>query len=150
MHQHQREVQTTEIDGEVLRYIEVTPRDIACANRLAHEVLGRCLDELPPQTRRVLGVICEQVASEAKVQGIDRSAVRLTRRQVREATGISDTQVRIHLERLVQLDHLLPHVGRRGQSFVYELIFDGDAKADTPHLMGLIEPESLTLSLIHI
>ena len=32
----------------------MTLDDIAIANRLAHEVLGRSLDELPPQTRRLL------------------------------------------------------------------------------------------------
>ena len=35
----------------------MTLADIALANQLAHEVLGRTLDELPPQTRRVLGMI---------------------------------------------------------------------------------------------
>ena len=40
--------------GEAIEYIEVTREDIAIANRLAHEVLGRSLDELPPQTRRLL------------------------------------------------------------------------------------------------
>ena len=40
--------------GKALEYIEVTLDDIATANRLAHEVLGRSLDELPPQTRRLL------------------------------------------------------------------------------------------------
>ena len=40
--------------GQELSYIEVTLSDIETANRLAHEVLGRSLDELPPQTRRLL------------------------------------------------------------------------------------------------
>ena len=39
----------------MIEYIEVELTDIALANELAHEVLGRSLDELPPQTRRVLG-----------------------------------------------------------------------------------------------
>ncbi len=38
--------------GETIEYIEVTLDDITHANRLAEEVLGRSLDELPPQTRR--------------------------------------------------------------------------------------------------
>ena len=53
LHQHQRERHTaTTAGGEELVYIEATIGDIALANRLAHEVLGRSLDELPPQTRR--------------------------------------------------------------------------------------------------
>ena len=55
LHQHQREVKTAEDDqGRAVEYIEVTLDDIAAANRLAHEVLGRTLDEMPPQTRLLL------------------------------------------------------------------------------------------------
>ena len=43
------------------RFIEVTLDDIALANELAPEILGRSLDELPPQTRRLLGYIRELV-----------------------------------------------------------------------------------------
>ena len=57
LRQHQREIKTLRQAGAVIEYIEVTLDDIALANRLAHEVLGRSLDELPPQTRRVLGLI---------------------------------------------------------------------------------------------
>ena len=51
LHQHQRPIKSIERD-DLIRYIEVTLDDIAAANRLAHEVLGRTLDELPPQTRQ--------------------------------------------------------------------------------------------------
>jgi len=50
LNQYQRQLK--EKDG--LQYIEVTLEDIEAANRLAHEVLGRSLDELPPQTRSLL------------------------------------------------------------------------------------------------
>ena len=55
LHQYQRPVREVEHRGAKLRYVEVTKADIALANRLTHEVLGRSLDELPPQTRRLLG-----------------------------------------------------------------------------------------------
>ena len=54
LHQHQRPRKTVTHRGQALEYIEVTLDDIATANRLAHEVLGRSLDELPPQTKRLL------------------------------------------------------------------------------------------------
>ena len=54
LHQHQRERKTIARGGESLAYIEVTREDIAAANRLAAAVLGRSLDELPPQTRGFL------------------------------------------------------------------------------------------------
>ena len=46
--------------------------------------------------------------------------VRFTRRQVREATGSGDTQLKVHLARLVDLELVLAHRGERG-GFGYEL-----------------------------
>ena len=40
-------------------YIRATLDDIALANRLAPELLGRSLDELPPQTRRFLELVVD-------------------------------------------------------------------------------------------
>ncbi|HWU55043.1 MAG TPA: CHC2 zinc finger domain-containing protein, partial [Rhizomicrobium sp.] len=62
LHQHQRTVKTVMHRGRSIDYVEVAPSDIALANRLAHEVLGRSLDELPPQTRRMLVAVCGLVA----------------------------------------------------------------------------------------
>ena len=55
LHQHQRPRKTTLDGNDLVEYIEVDLSDIATANRLAHDVLGRSLDELPPQTRRSCG-----------------------------------------------------------------------------------------------
>ena len=93
-----------------------TLADIALANELAHEVLGRSLDELPPQTRRVLAMIEEGVESEAKPRSLPRSDVRFTRRELRARCGMSDTAIRVHLERLVLLEYVRPVMGRNGQA----------------------------------
>ena len=61
LHQYQRPVKTTVHQDQAVEYIEVTLDDIAVANRLACEVLGRSVDELPPQTRRLLGLVDEMV-----------------------------------------------------------------------------------------
>src|SRR5206468_507243 len=66
LHQHQREKKTVVHDGKQLSYIEVTRADIAIANRLAHEVLGRSLDELAPQTRRLLMLLDEMVSAASE------------------------------------------------------------------------------------
>ena len=126
-------------------YIEVTLADIALANRLAHEVLGRSLDELPPQTRRVLGQLVSYVGERARTQGIERAAVRFTRREAREWLGASEKQARVHLDRLCDLEYVLAHAGRHGQRFSYELLFDGEANSDKPQAVGLIEVEKLSL-----
>ena len=143
LHQYQREVQRTEVDGRPVDYIEVEPSDIETANRLAHEVLGRSLDELPPQTRRLLGFLDRLVAEECERLSMARSDYRFTRRQVREACRWGDTQLRLHLARLVSLEYLLVHQGGRGQSYVYELVYESMGEDSRPFLPGLIDVEAL-------
>jgi DNA primase catalytic core len=142
LHQHQRELKRVEHRGQVLEYMEVTPGDIELANRIAHEVLGRTLDELPPQTRRLLTLVAEWVQAECARRDETREAFRFTRRDVRAATHWGDTQLKIHLARLVELEYVIAHRGRNG-TFEYELLYSGgdDGRA---RLSGLIEPEALT------
>ena len=147
LHQYQREIKITTRRGKQLDYVEVTLADIALANRLAHEVLGRSLDELPPQTRRVLHLIETWVNEQTRVKAILRADFRFSRREVRLASGIGDTQLRIHLERLVELEYLLVHRGSRGHSFVYELLYDGQGKDGTPFVPGLIDSDTLNATL---
>jgi len=119
----------------------VTREDIALANRIAHDVLGRTLDELPPQTRRLLTLLVDWVKHECEARDETREALRFTRREVRTATRWGDTQLKIHLSRLVELEYVIAHRGRNGV-FEYELLYSGedDGKA---HLCGLIDPTAL-------
>ena len=143
LHQYQREVKTVQHKGKAVRYIEVTPADIATANRLAHEVLGRTLDELPPQTRRLLTALHAWVSDECARQAIKRADLRFSRRQVRELTGWGDTQLKVHLGRLAELEYLLVHRVLRGGGFEYELIYDAEGDAGGRFLMGLVDMEDI-------
>ena len=108
LHQHQRPMKT----AQGVAYIEATREDIATADLLMGELLGRSLDELPPQTRKLLSLIEEMVG--------DRKGFHFSRRQVREHTGWGHTQLKIHLHRLEELEYLIVHHGGRGPSYVYE------------------------------
>lgn len=143
LHQHQRVRRSMEHGGKVIRYIEATLNDIALANTLAHEVLGRTLDELPPQTRRLLGLVVKMVDEACAQQQMERAAYRFSRREVREATKWGDTQLKIHLARLVELEYLLIHRGGRGQSFEYELLYDGCGESEERRVSGLIDVDAL-------
>jgi DNA primase catalytic core len=141
LHQHQRPRGRHEVAGRTLEYVEATLGDIALANELAPEVLGRSLDELPPQTRALLGHIRSLVRSRGAAIGA-KSAATFSRRELREACGWSLTQVRTHLERLLELEYLELRHGRLGSSFVYELMMDADAPEDALHI-GLIDVAEL-------
>jgi DNA primase len=143
LRQHRREIKTLRHGSAVIEYIEVTLEDIALANRLAHEVLGRSLDELPPQTRRVLGLIESLVTERMQHSAILRADVRFTRRELRNRCGMSDAAIRVHLERLVAMEYVRLVAGKNGQRFEYELLFDGDLNTSAPQRMGLIEVEAL-------
>ncbi len=143
VHQHQRPVKTARRGDQVIEYIEATLADIELANRIAHDVLGRSLDELPPQTRRLLQMVDAFVAAECERQTVKRCDLRFSRRAVRAATGLSDTQLRLHLARLTELEYLLVHRGMRGQSFEYELLYDGTGADERAFVPGLIDVDAL-------
>ncbi|MFZ3343071.1 MAG: CHC2 zinc finger domain-containing protein [Terriglobales bacterium] len=143
LHQHQREIKSAAQDGERVEYVEVTLADIEMANTLAHETLGRSLDELSPQTRRLLALVTAMVETQCAAQAITRSDYRFSRRDVREHAGWSDFQVKMHMHKLEELEYVLVHRGGRGQSFVYELLYDGAGRDGKPFLMGLVDVETL-------
>jgi hypothetical protein len=144
LHQHQREVKRAKNHkGEILEYIEVALSDIEAANKLANEVLGRTLDELTPQTRRMLAQLHHYVNEQSQTEKIEWQAVRFTRKAIRDAYGWNPTQCRIHLDRLVELEYVLTHRGKRGQSYEYELLYQGGGEDEQPFLMGLIDTAKL-------
>ncbi|GBO50270.1 toprim domain-containing protein [Pectobacterium parmentieri] len=140
LHQYQREVKTVSHRGQVIEYIEVERSDIVLANRLAHEILGRTLDEMPPQTRKLLMLIQGMVNQLAHTQNRKAGEVRFTRRDIRNATQWSDSQLKLHCLRLAEMEYLLVHGGSRGHLLQYELLWDGTVP-EGAHLCGLIEPE---------
>jgi DNA primase catalytic core len=143
LHQYQRETKLINHQGQAVEYIEVTLNDIETANQIAHEVLGRTLDELPPQTRRLLNLMNEHINQQCKVQALQRSDYRFSRRDIREFTDWGNTQIRVHMDRLTEMEYLIAHRGGRGQTFLYELLYDGKEKDDKAHLNGLINTETL-------
>jgi hypothetical protein len=143
LHQHQRPIRTAEHAGQAVEFIEATLDDIAAANRLAHHVLGRCLDEMPPQTRRLLELIERMVAARCEAGKIVREDVRFRARELREFTGWGNSQLHLHLGRLAEMEYVLTHRADYGQGFVYELVYDGGGKDGGRFLPGLLDVEAL-------
>jgi DNA primase catalytic core len=143
LHQYQREVKTIQHNGSNIDYVEVTLGDIETANRLAHDILGRTLDELPPQTRKLLKQIQTLVQGNCKTQGIEQRDFRFSRKSIRDFTQWSDGQLKIHCKRLEDMEYLLVHRGGRGHSIEYELLYTGDIDTDKAQMMGLLDVEQL-------
>jgi hypothetical protein len=139
LHQHQRPVKTGVVRGRQVDYVEASLSDIAIANQLASEALGRTLDELPPQTRRLLFLLEQMVDAECEAKQLERCDIRFTRRQARQHTSWGNTQLRVHISRLVDMEYLIVHHGRRGQSFVYELLYDGEGRDGSRFVLGLLD-----------
>ena len=150
IHQHQREIKhalsnvegTAQRGEQAIEYIEVTLADIERANRIAHDVLGRSLDELPPQTRRLLKLIDGYAVAECERLKIKRADFRFSRRALREAITWGDTQLRMHLERLVDLEYVLTHREGAGGKYAYELVYavGDDSRAQ---VAGIIEVDAV-------
>jgi energy-coupling factor transporter ATP-binding protein EcfA2 len=144
-HQYQREARraVSEETGVEFEYVEVTLDDIALANELTTAALSRALDELAPPVRGMYEEfrrLCEERAVELRCPADE---VQLTRREIREATGWSDWQVRVYCRQLVELEYLSTASGAQGKRFVYELAFyrpDGDGP---PKLRGLVDVDEL-------
>ncbi len=144
LHQYQRPVKNTSRQGKPIKYIETTLKDIEIANQLASEVLGRTLDELAPQTRRLLDLITKMATGQCSQHKMEIEDYRFTARQVREYTGWGNTQVKIHLSRLVEMEYLLIYKSLRGGRYEYELVYKGEGKDGKPFLMGLIDVGQLS------
>jgi DNA primase catalytic core len=144
VHQYQREIRPVRgAGGKTVPCVVATLDDIAAANRLAHETLGRCLDEMPPQTRRLLGLVWQMVRDIATREKLEPSRVWVTRRQIREYTGWNHSQLAVHLGRLAELEYVLLRRGEGGQPFVYELIYDGAGQDGGKFFPGLFDVEKL-------
>ncbi|MCA1600089.1 MAG: toprim domain-containing protein [Acidobacteria bacterium] len=121
LHQHQRGIKRATRGDVEIEYVEVTIADIALANELAQGVLTLGLDELSAPVRGLydeLRKLCRQRADELKCK-VDE--VQLSRREIREATGWSDWQVRNFCYKLVEMEYLYTTVNGNGRPCVYSL-----------------------------
>ena len=122
--------------------LPVTLEDIEAANKIAPEVLGRSLDELPPQTRRLLEHIQSLIKTKLEATpGLEQQVCFFSRKELRERSGWSQTQIRRHLDCLIDLEYVRQQGGKNGVQMKYELLADiNEAKN---YAIGLLDVEKL-------
>jgi DNA primase catalytic core len=145
LHQYQRETKqaVSEETGVEFEYVEVTLDDIELANELTTAALSRALDELAPPVRGMYEEFRRLCEARAKEERRPVDEVQLTRREIREATGWSDWQVRVYCQQLVELEYLATASGANGKRFVYELAFYRPEGDGPPRLCGLVDVSEL-------
>ena len=142
LHQHQRKTIKHKVNGREVEMLPVTLEDIEAANRIAPEVLGRSLDELPPQTRSLLQKIKTLVREKMAEQKLEQRYSLFSRRELRDFTAWSQMQIRRHLERLLELEYLNVRGGRNGVAMKYELLTEIE-EGDQAYHVGLLDVEKL-------
>ena len=140
LRQYRKEVKRASRDDVEIEYVEVGPEDIALANELAREVLWRGWDELAPPVRGMKRELEKLYAGRAAEQGIEAAALGMTRREIREAVGWSDWQVRMYCQRLVEMEYLILAGNGNGRPCQYYLA--RTEEADEPRLAGLVDVAS--------
>jgi hypothetical protein len=121
LHQHQREVKFIEHNGKKVPYIEVTLSDIETANALMIEILRQDMAELKKPSRELLGLVRKMVDEKCARDAMPASELKFNRRDVREYTGWSDQQIKVHIRQLEELQFLIVTTGARGKMYKYEL-----------------------------
>ncbi|WP_457447669.1 hypothetical protein [Roseateles sp. P5_E4] len=59
---------------------------------------------LPPQTRKLLTLLREWAREQCQAKGVTPADLRFTRRELREALRWGDTQLKVHLARLQEME----------------------------------------------
>jgi DNA primase catalytic core len=129
LHQHQRE--RKRIDGR--EYIEASIADYERAYAVAADVLGQTLADLKRPAAELLASMRSIIAN--KPDGA------ITRRELREATGLPDHRVTSLLHELVTLEYAEIVTGSQGKTFRYRLTQAGGT--NSPALAGLRPPDEL-------
>jgi hypothetical protein len=131
-----RQYQREPIEGA----IEVTPDDIALANRLAHHALGHSLYDLTPPSRRLLLEVRDWLVQRRKKEGLEEIEVRFTQRELREHVGWKKTQLAHHLKELLETEYLLAITGgSQGRRTLYRLDWDGRGLDGERFYSGLVD-----------
>ena len=121
--------------------VEASASDYEVAYRVAAEVLGATLADLKKPARELLAEMKELAADLAREDGRAPDRVLLSRRQLRERTGLPDHQVRRLLSDLVGLEHVEQARGSRGALCLYRV--PRDAGEPERVLNGLLTPAEL-------
>lgn len=139
LHQYQRPIKKAQDDYGEFEYIEVTPRDIDIANKVAERVLPCSHDELMPPVRNFYK---ELLKLEEEIQnGNGSHPARFNRKLIRDKTGWNYYQVDKYIKQLTDFEYVGIVNGTNGIKYEYELLYHGNGNKP----IELIDPKSLII-----
>ena len=152
---------------EGVTYIEATLEDYKIAYSLARQVMGESFTELKKPQRTLLTQVealieekgalsqplqnasgCKDAGQRSRTAGGSRgpeTPAEVTRREIREHTGLTDFRLREMLAELVSLEYLATMDGSQGRTFRYRLADRGIRPEKI--VVGLTAPEELAKKL---
>jgi len=145
LHQYQRPVKKASKNGVSIEYVEIAKEDLRRVNALASDALSRGLDELTSAGRFLYGEIRKLVKAKGEEKRKDIPPEMpvpeptVCRRELRQALGWTDWQLRVHLQELQDLEYIAVVFGGRGRRTEFTLIEDVD---DGPPAF-LLDPSKL-------
>ncbi|MBU2063693.1 MAG: hypothetical protein KKF93_04790 [Candidatus Omnitrophica bacterium] len=133
LYQYQRKKGTLKRpDDNEVDYVLVSKQDIDLALELGKEIFKRNVDDVTPPGRTLLEHITKLTMDKFKAlkksnNDLTLSEVPFTRKELREAIGWSEAQVRQNITPLVDLGYIGILNGRFGSTYRYVLLDDGKA-----------------------
>jgi hypothetical protein len=133
LHQYQRKTgKMKRIDNTEVDCVFATQEDVSLALELGRPVFKRNVDNVSPTGRSLLEEIDKLVNTNYEEQKkldpkkeIYLYQIPFSRKELRESSGWTETQIRINIEPLVELGYLGKLCGRQGSACRYVLIDNG-------------------------
>ncbi len=147
LYQHQRPVKKASKDGVSIEYVEITKEDIERVSRIAGKALARGLDELSSPSRSLfeeIRTLVHRKGEELRKDLPPESPVpepTITRKELRQATGWTEWQLRVHLQELVDMEYVAVVFGGNGRRTQYALLEDSEDAP--PDLVTVEDDETL-------
>jgi len=115
--QHQRE----KIHSDMKFCIKTHPIDIEICNYLSRFIFSNSFEELPPQTVNFMNSLVDYVLGVSKENEIEFVQIWFYRKDARHYTGLSNTRVHEHINRLVDHEILASRRDQNGISYRFLL-----------------------------
>jgi DNA primase len=146
LHQHQRERKALKLsDTEEISYIECSHDDYRIAYELLSEgVLDNTLDDLPRPARRLLQITKRYVDERAKKEEVAAEKIIFERKEIKEYSSWSFSQVRYNLKTLQEYEYLRLVKMQNGLANQYRL---NSGYGELDFMGRILSPEELKRKL---